>query len=136
MHTVDLSRLVGSTGVVHAFEPQRLMFQLLCANVALNSCANVFTHQTAVGAASDTLLVPSLDPAECHNYGGLSLLRPEPGEPVPSITIDSLDLRDCQFIKINVEGMETEALHGAVATIERFRQSCTSKMIASPDRRN
>ena len=70
-HTVDLSRLVGPAGIVHAFEPQRLIFQLLCANVALNSCTNVFTHQAAVGAANDTLVVPWLDPAEPHNYGGL-----------------------------------------------------------------
>jgi FkbM family methyltransferase len=120
-HTVDLSRFVGPSGVVHAFEPQRLVFQLLCANVALNSCMNVFTNQVAVGAIVDTLLVPSLDPGQCHNYGGLSLLDSQPGEPVPLITIDSLGLRDCQFIKLDVEGMETEALHGAVATIERFR---------------
>jgi FkbM family methyltransferase len=120
-HSVDLSRLVGPTGTVHAFEPQRLMFQLLCANVALNSCANVFTHQTAVGASCGAILVPTLDPAEAHNYGGLSLLGPGSGEAVLVKTIDSLELRDCQFIKIDIEGMETEALRGAAATIERFR---------------
>jgi FkbM family methyltransferase len=48
-------------------------------------------------------------------------LHPQPGELVPLVTIDSLDLRDYQFIKFDVEGMETEALHGAVTTIERFR---------------
>ena len=120
-HTVDLSRLVGPAGVVHAFEPQRLMFQLLCANLALNSCTNVFAHQTAVGAAGDTILVPSLSPAERHNYGGLSLLGPGAGEPVPLLTIDSMELSDCQFIKIDIEGMETEALRGSAATIERLR---------------
>jgi FkbM family methyltransferase len=120
-HTVDLSRLVGPAGVVHAFEPQRLMFQLLCANMALNSRTNVFTHHAAVGAASDTLLVPWLDPDECHNYGGLSLMGSQPGEVVPLVTIDSLGLKDCQFIKLDVEGMEAEALRGAVATIERLR---------------
>jgi FkbM family methyltransferase len=120
-HTVDLSRLVGSGGSVHAFEPQRMMFQVLCANVALNSCSNVFTHQVAVGAVNDTLLVPSLDPCQAENYGGLSLLGSRSGESVPLITIDSLDLDDCQFIKLDVEGMEAEALLGAIATIRRFR---------------
>jgi FkbM family methyltransferase len=120
-HTVELSRLVGPAGLVYAFEPQRLIFQLLCANVALNSCTNVFTHQAAVGALSDTLLVPWLDPAHSHNFGGLSLLDSRKGELVPLITIDSLGLQDCQFIKLDVEGMETEALRGAVATIGRFR---------------
>ena len=121
VHTVDFSRLVGPAGVVHAFEPQRLVFQLLCANVALNSCANVFTHRMAVGADSTSILVPPLDPTECHNYGGLSLPGSKAGEAVPLLTIDSMDLRDCQFIKIDIEGMETEALRGGVATIQRFR---------------
>jgi len=121
VHTIDLSHLVGPAGAVHAFEPQRLMFQVLCANVALNSLTNVFAHQVAVGATSDTLLVPSLDPGQRNNYGGLSLVDHQPGERVPLVTIDSLDLPDCQFIKIDVEGMETEALRGAAATIARFR---------------
>src|SRR6185312_10827709 len=101
--------------------PQRLMFQALCANVALNSCANVFTRQAAVGAAIGTVQVPVLDPREHNNCGGLSLLGPRSGEPVPMVTVDSLELVDCQFMKIDVEGMEVEALRGAVATIERFR---------------
>jgi FkbM family methyltransferase len=121
VHTVDLSRLVGSAGVVHAFEPQRLVFQVLCANVALNSCKNVFTHYAAVGAASDTLLVPLLDPDQDDNYGGLSIAGAEQGEPVSVITVDSLGLSVCHIIKLDVEGMETEALRGAAATIARLR---------------
>jgi FkbM family methyltransferase len=97
------------------------MFQALCANVALNSCANVFTHQVAVGAAPGTIVVPSLDPRQPNNYGGLSLLDPQPGETVPLWTIDELKPRDCQFIKLDIEGMEVEALRGAAATIDRFR---------------
>jgi FkbM family methyltransferase len=121
VHTVDLSRLVGPTGIVHAFEPQRLTFQLLCANVALNSCSNVFTHQAALGAAGGTIRVPALDPGERHNYGGLSLLDSGNGESVAMLTVDSMDLDDCQFIKVDIEGMETEALRGAATTIKRFR---------------
>ena len=48
-HTVELSRLAGPDGEVHAFEPQRIVFQTLCANLALNNCANVFARQAAVG---------------------------------------------------------------------------------------
>jgi len=120
-HTVELSRLAGPSGTVHAFEPQRLVFQLLCANVALNSRANVFTHPAAVGAVAGILLVPALDPDQSANYGGVSLMEGGKGEPVPLITIDSLALPDCQFLKLDVEGMETEALRGAAETIERFR---------------
>src|SRR5258708_18853798 len=35
-HTVELSRMAGRDGEVHAFEPQRIVFQALCANLALN----------------------------------------------------------------------------------------------------
>ena len=120
-HTIDLAAMVGPSGTVHAFEPQRLIFQVLCANAALNSCTNVFTHQMAVGATVDTMRVPPLDPGDRNNYGGLSLRESGPGETVPVVTIDSLELNDCQFIKLDIEGMEIEALHGAAATIAAFR---------------
>jgi FkbM family methyltransferase len=121
VHTVDLAYLVGSAGVVHAFEPQRLIFQTLCANMALNCRTNVFTHHAAVGAAKGTLLVPSLDPDGSHNYGGLSLRGAQQGEAVPVVTVDGLGLGVCHLIKLDVEGMETEALQGAAGTIARFR---------------
>ena len=38
-HTLAFSRLVGRQGKVFAFEPQRLLYQILAANVALNSLA-------------------------------------------------------------------------------------------------
>src|SRR5690606_28828206 len=43
-HTVPLARMVGESGAVVAFEPQRLQFQLLCANLALNGMINVFAR--------------------------------------------------------------------------------------------
>lgn len=36
-------------------------------------------------------------------------------------SIDSLDLKRCKLIKIDVEGMEFEVLNGAVETIQRFK---------------
>ena len=35
-HTVVYGKAVGPAGRVHAFEPQRLVFQVLCAIVALH----------------------------------------------------------------------------------------------------
>jgi hypothetical protein len=39
-HTVPLARLVGETGQVLAFEPQRGVHELLCGNPALNELFN------------------------------------------------------------------------------------------------
>jgi len=120
-HTVELARLAGRDGEVHAFEPQRIVFQALCANLALNQCANVFARQAAVGANAGTITVPHLDPSVRENFGGVSLRGVTFGESVPLITLDSLDLPACQLLKVDVEGMEVEVLKGAEQMIETHR---------------
>ena len=120
-HTVSLSRMVGAQGIVLAFEPQRIVFQTLCANLALNSCANVRAFQFGLGSESGEITVPFLDPGVPANFGGLSLLEAEIGEPVRLATIDEFGLTACQMIKLDVEGMEVEALKGAARTIAAYR---------------
>lgn len=48
-HTVWFSRAVGDRGRVIAYEPQRSVFQLLCANLALNERFNVDARCEAIG---------------------------------------------------------------------------------------
>ncbi len=120
-HTVPLAKLAGNQGYVWAFEPQRVVFQLLCANVALNSLTNVFTFHAAVGDQPGQLLVPRIDYSQENNFGGLGLEGRTQGEPVSVITIDSLKLPKLDLLKADVEGMERQVLMGASETIERCR---------------
>ena len=121
-HTVELSRLVVPGGAVFAFEPQRVVFQTLCANVALNGCANVYAFQAAVGATAGEIRVPFLPPNMPNNFGGLSLHEGgSRGEPVPMRTLDSLGLKACRFLKLDCEGMEVEALRGGADMIRTLR---------------
>ena len=120
-HTVELSRLVGSDGEVHAFEPQRIVFQALCANLALNQCSNVWARQMAVGSESASILVPALEPTVRANFGGVSMFGVGHGEPVAMVTLDAFDLPACHFLKVDVEGMEVEVLRGAQNTIATYR---------------
>ena len=120
-HTVFLAKLVGPTGRVVAFEPQRVVFQSLCANVALNDILNVQCYQKAVGAKAGSLIVPTLDFNAGNNFGGLGLGTFTNGETVPVVAVDDLELNACHFIKIDIEGMEREAILGAKNTIERFK---------------
>src|SRR6476620_7891408 len=48
-HTVWFARNTWPGGAVIAFEPQRLVFQTLCANLALNDIVNALVYQQACG---------------------------------------------------------------------------------------
>jgi FkbM family methyltransferase len=118
-HTVQMARLVGPTGAVIAFEPQRVVFQTLCANMALNSIVNAYCQCAAVGEKPGAITVPQLDYSKGGNYGGLALGQYQRGEQVPVVTIDAMNLPACTLMKVDVEGMEINALQGAAATIAR-----------------
>ena len=120
-HTLAFARMVGPQGVVYAFEPQRIIFQMLCANLALNSVANVRAFQAPLGSRSGSASVPVPDYDRPNNFGGLSLNNSTSGEIVRLLTLDELHLKSCHLIKIDVEGMESEVLKGATQTVRRFR---------------
>ncbi|GEM_PF-738548 len=120
-HTLFFAKAVGQEGVVHAFEPQRIVFQTLCGNLALNSITNVYTHNVALGAEIGEIRVPALDYASENNFGGIELEDGLDGEAVEMQTVDSLHLPQCHFIKIDVEGMELQVLKGAVNTLAKFQ---------------
>lgn len=120
-HTVPLARAVGPAGRVLAFEPQRLVFQLLCANAALNSLTQVDARQAALGATPGSLRVPPLPPDQAANFGAVALQAAGPGEAVPVLPLDALDLPACRLLKADVEGMECAVLDGARHTLARCR---------------
>jgi FkbM family methyltransferase len=119
--TVPLARRVGPDGWVLAIEPQRLVHQMLCANVAANGLANVVAHWCGLGAGPTEAVVPALDYNKENNFGGVPLRGSGAGERIPIVTIDSLALPSCALIKIDVEGMELDVLRGARETIRRHQ---------------
>ncbi len=121
-HTLFFSQAVAAEGSVIAFEPQRLMFQLLAANMALNSITNVFCHLKALGDTNGSIAIPSLDVNKINNFGGLELERAATvTEQVELIKLDNLPLPHVHFLKLDVEGMERKVLAGGVNTIKQFR---------------
>ena len=121
-HTVPFANRVGTTGTVHAFEPQRRLFQMLCGNIALNGLENVFCHAQAVSDTHGAATIPQLPPADTpFNFGGVPLgLAGTPTEPATTVALDGLKLAKCRLIKIDAEGMETQVLRGARATLDAY----------------
>ena len=114
--TIPLAKIVGPEGRVIAFEPQRILYNLLCGNIALNECWNVLAYPVALGVGG-TIKVPPLDYSEVRNFGGLSLSNKTPGEEVLIKSVDEFHLPSCRLIKADVEGMEVDVLRGAKDTI-------------------
>jgi FkbM family methyltransferase len=130
--TLPFSNLVGLLGTVHAFEAQRVPAQMIAANLALNGKVNGFVYQKAVGAQrGKTEMADFLHPGVLRgkfNYAGLGIGAEVPldhpyikSRSVEIISIDSLKLEACHFMKIDIEGAELEALKGAAKTISTFK---------------
>jgi FkbM family methyltransferase len=120
-HTVPLARRCAP-GTLHAFEPLQRVFQLLCANLALNDITNVAAYPEGCAGTAGYATAPPLDYGVPFNFGSVSL-SPEgaPGLRTRVTPIDGLDLPACHFIKIDVEGYEPQVLRGAEATVRRHR---------------
>lgn len=121
---------------VHAFEPQRLLFQQLCGNAALNGLDNVFAYNTGLDAEPGRLTLhrPGVDRGsssarrdvveQLFTARGISTSP----EVVSVATLDSFSefLNDVGLIKIDVEGLELRVLRGA---IEVLRRNALPKML-------
>ncbi len=135
VHTVELAKHMYAWGSVIGFEAQERVFYALAGNVALNNCMNARVRLAALGERGGEIRVPELDPFLPASFGSLALKdRPdidfigqqilydkESGNPVPLVTLDSLDLQRLDLIKMDIEGMELEALRGGRGALERHR---------------
>ena len=121
-HTVPLARHVGPKGWVYAVEPQRVIFQTLCANVALNSLTNVDCVWAAVAEAQGTIRIPDIDYTRESNFGAVEVSTFGVGRPVNQITLDDFaGLPRVDVVKVDVEGMEQRVLSGGNRFFQRFR---------------
>jgi FkbM family methyltransferase len=126
-HTLLFARLAGEAGRVLAFEPQRILFQMLCGNAAINGLETVHAFHAFASDETGVRPIADLDYRRVGNFGAYRI-EPAPGAApgemishVRSLRIDELALAACDFMKIDVEGMEASALAGARQTILRHR---------------
>ncbi len=110
-------------GTVHAFEPMPFNRARLHENLALNPTLDIRVHPVAIGAESGTLHLV-MDPRMPGGATASAEIQAQVGKvpdalhvEVPVTTLDTLraagDIPDPDFIKIDVEGFESNVLSGA-----------------------
>jgi FkbM family methyltransferase len=118
-HTVAYARCVGRQGVVMAFEPYYKAYtclafncreypQVECIHAALSDVSNMIISMLPSENAGATYAQKWITPT----YPNLLCL---------TITLDWFNLGKCHFLKLDIEGMEPQALAGAMQTIRRCR---------------
>ena len=118
--TIPIAQFVGEEGKVYAFEPQRLMFQILCGNMALNNLQNVYCYNKGAGDKNTTIKIVDKIYEEGANIGAFKLEEKPEGYEVDVVTLDSFNIPSVDFLKVDVEGMELQVLQGAEKLIEKF----------------
>jgi FkbM family methyltransferase len=125
--TVLLSRLVGSTGKVIAFEPVKHIYQTLQLNLSINHCTNVLTEQMALGESDEQLYFNVLSEDFC-NQGMASKYDEKSADAKVLVQQTSVDLwlnknniRNIDFIKMDIQGAEIELLKGAQYIIQKSK---------------
>jgi FkbM family methyltransferase len=134
-HTIAYAK-INPAANIYSFEPQNKLFSLLHENIIDNGIKNVTIMNNAVGnELKQTYMSSSIsdgpnsntdvtyDGKTLLNLGGLSLYSSDDsmGEEVSMITIDSLNLQNCDYMKIDVEGAERMVIAGAANTIKKYK---------------
>ena len=121
-YTLVAARIVGEMGLVHCFEPNRSMRDLLETNIDRNGLRNVVVHPEAVAqfTGQAEFFASTWDANQ-----GISSLVPglgrEEKQQVPCVTLDEfvagLAGRRINLIKMDIEGAEPLAIEGGRKTL-------------------
>lgn len=132
-------------GSVTAFEAQERIFYALAGNLTLNNCFNARAIFAAVGEKIGHIDIPNPNYLEASSFGSFELAKTGNTEfigqvidyengaktRVPMITLESLGLKRLDLLKIDIEGIEVQALEGAGDLISKTRPVIVIEIIKS-----
>lgn len=144
VHTLEWSRLMRGWGSVLAVEAQERLFYALAGNITLHNAFNARAIWAALADVPGELSMPEPDYTKQGSFGSFELKArmgtefigqpidyAKPTSTVKQIMIDGLGLERLDLMKLDLEGMEAEALDGARETIERCKPILFIEVIKS-----
>jgi FkbM family methyltransferase len=128
IHTVPMARFLAGQGrTMLAFEPQPVIFQQLCANLALNGLMNVKALPFACGRQSGVVTIETSDYRSPGNFGAAGVSPEAVAHNARSETVQCVRVDDLVtdgpvgLIKVDVEGFEQQVLEGCERILARCR---------------
>jgi hypothetical protein len=128
-HSIIYSK-INSSASIFAFEPQKVMYDILCKNVEDNNITNIKTFNTALGnkkckssmskycSHGPNMSIP-INHSLPFNLGSLQVGKG--GEEIEISRLDDYDFENVDYIKIDTEGFEPYILDGAISLIEKYK---------------
>lgn len=102
---------------VHSFEIAIDTFEALCTNV--KNRENIFLYPAAIGAAEGLGSVTCAKKNMKRKHTGARFVSD--GNEFSIVKIDNWNFQDLDFIKLDLEGYESQALIGAMETLKRCK---------------
>ncbi len=116
-YSLLFSKLVGKSGGVHAFEPDKTNFKHLSQTT--RHCSNLKLNQLAVGSSNLPLKLYLSDQLNV-DHQTFDIGQNRKSKYIKAITIDSyLKNQSVSFIKIDIQGFDHQALLGAQKTLKQ-----------------
>ena len=108
--TLSFSNKVGPNGQVIAFEPQNIISQCLQTNLTINDIDNVKVYNMGVSSDDGWARINDEKYSKEGRYGEAGIQKK--GSLIKVIKLNSLKLKKCDLIKMDVEGHEWNIING------------------------